>query len=124
MHSLPRARYLIGSVSAMALMAGLGTGFPASAQTDDRLELETVTVTVRKREESLQDVSASVQAFDEAAIERLNVTGFEDYARFAPSISFNSEGPGRTKLVIRGVAKAQAHAPASHPRQSISTNSR
>jgi iron complex outermembrane recepter protein len=101
-----RTRYLIGSVSAIALMTGFGNAFQASAQVDERLELETVTVTVRKREESLQDVPASVQAFDEAAIERLNVTGFEDYARFAPSISFNSEGPGRTKLVIRGVAES------------------
>jgi iron complex outermembrane receptor protein len=106
MQNSSRTRALIGSVSAMALMTGLGAGFQASAQTEDRLELETVTVTVRKREESLQDVPASVQAFDEAAIERLNVTGFEDYARFAPSISFNSEGPGRTKLVIRGVAES------------------
>jgi outer membrane receptor protein involved in Fe transport len=99
-------RILVGSVSTTALVCGLGFPLTASAQETQELQLQSVIVTARKRSESLQDVPASVQAFGDEEIQRLNITKFEDYARFAPSVSFNTQGPGQTKLVIRGVAES------------------
>ena len=101
------------SVSALAILTAFGTA-PALAQTettsrtDDAptVAADVVIVTARKREETVQDVPASVQAFSQSTLEQLNVSKFEDYARFAPSISFNTSGPGQTKLVIRGVAES------------------
>ena len=101
-------RILVGSVSTAALVCGLGFPLAASAQETPELQLQSVTVTARKRSESLHDVPASVQAFGDEEIQRLNITKFEDYARFAPSVSFNTQGPGQTKLVIRGVAESSA----------------
>ena len=93
-------------MSTAALVCGLGFPLTASAEETPELQLQAVIVTARKRSESLQDVPASVQAFGDEEIQRLNITKFEDYARFAPSVSFNTQGPGRTKLVIRGVAES------------------
>lgn len=94
-------RILVGSVSTVALVCGLGFPLTASAEETPDLQLQSVIVTARKRSESLQDVPASVQAFGDEEIQRLNITKFEDYARFAPSVSFNTQGPGQTKLVSR-----------------------
>jgi iron complex outermembrane recepter protein len=108
MESSRSIRILVGSVSSVALLWGIGLPGVAAAEETPELHLKTVVVTARKRQERLQDVPASVQAFGEEEIERLNITKFEDYARFAPSVSFNTQGPGQTKLVIRGVAESSA----------------
>jgi len=65
-----------------------------------------IVVTARRRDETLQDIPLAIQAFDEARLEQMNVTGFNDYARFAPSISFVTQGPGQSKLVIRGISES------------------
>jgi outer membrane receptor protein involved in Fe transport len=79
----------------------------AHAQTvEETLASEEIIVTARKRTESVQDAPLSVQAFGANRLEQLNVSSFEDYARFTPSVSFVSEGPGQTKIVIRGVAES------------------
>lgn len=109
MTSFFRAGRLLRSASVLAVMTGIVSPASVLAQEGaDTLKLSPVTVTAQKREEDLQDVAASVQAFDEAAIERLNISRFEDYARFAPSLSYATQGPGRTKLVIRGVAESSS----------------
>ena len=76
---------------------------PADDATRDENE---IVVTARRREETLQDIPLSIQAFDQTRLEQMNVKGFNDYARFAPSISFVTEGPGQSKLVIRGITES------------------
>lgn len=95
---------LLRRVSSLALFAA---AFPFQAvYAQEAVEEDEIVVTARKREESLQDAPLSIQAFDEQRLEQLNVTSFEDYVRFTPSVSFISEGPGQSKIVIRGVAES------------------
>lgn len=104
---------LFGQASAVAIGVVLSSAWAAHAhaaeaqtdQADNTVRLDEIIVTARKREESLRDAPLSIQALGERQIERLNLTRFEDYARFAPSVSFVSQGPGQTKIVIRGVAE-------------------
>ncbi len=96
---------LLRRVSLLALFAAAAPFQTAYAQ-EVAAEDEEIVVTARKREETLQDAPLSIQAFDEERLEQLNVTSFEDYARFTPSVSFVSEGPGQSKIVIRGVAES------------------
>ncbi len=98
---------LLGRVSVIALFAA---AFPFSVvraqETSDAATSEEIIVTARKRSESVQDAPLSIQAFGAAQLEQLNVTSFEDYVRFTPSVAFVSEGPGQSKIVIRGVAES------------------
>jgi outer membrane receptor protein involved in Fe transport len=66
--------------------------------------LEEITVTARKREESLLDIPQEIQAIGQREIERANLNSLDDFSRFVPSLSYNSTAPGRGAIYFRGVA--------------------
>ena len=66
--------------------------------------LEEVIVTATKRVESLQDVPLSIQAIGNAKLEELHVESFEDYAKFLPSVTYQTFGPGLAKIYMRGIS--------------------
>ncbi|HNR75614.1 MAG TPA: TonB-dependent receptor [Parvularculaceae bacterium] len=70
---------------------------PAFAQVDE------ITVTAQKKSESLQDVPISIQAFNTQRLEELEISAFDDYAKFIPSLSFQSTGPNSSTVYFRGV---------------------
>ena len=66
--------------------------------------LEEVTVTARKRQESLQEVPIAVTAFSEAALESIGARGLEDIALRTPGVQFSEQAgqiPGRFNCSIR-----------------------
>ena len=65
---------------------------------------DTIIVTAQKREEDLQDVPMSIQALGEERLEDLNVSSFNDFAQYLPSLSYQSIGPGFARTFMRGVA--------------------
>ena len=86
---------------ASVLLAGL----PAThAQTSDSGGLEQVVVSAQKRDENLQTVPLSIQALGTTKLEELHVENFEDYAKFLPSVSYQSLGPGFARVFMRGVS--------------------
>ncbi len=84
-------------LKAVLLASTVMTAAPAYAQIDE------IIVTSQKRSESLQDVPISIQAFNTEKLEQLEVSAFADYAKFLPSLSFQSTGPNSTTVYFRGV---------------------
>ena len=82
-----------GAVLAQAVVADAPTG-----------GVEEIVVTATKRSENLQNVPISIQALSTAKLEQLQVNSFNDYAKFLPSVAFQSVGPGTAKVYFRGVA--------------------
>ena len=84
----------------------LAIALPATGQGegDDGLaSIESITVTITKREESLQDVAASVSAFDAQTIEDVNIENVSDLATLLPGVV--TKGEDRTgNISIRGVS--------------------
>ena len=74
----------------------------ASTAQERRPVLEEVMVTAQKREESLQDVPASVVALSGEAMADANLENMEDIAGFTPNLSVISHPPF-TSLSIRGL---------------------
>jgi iron complex outermembrane receptor protein len=71
--------------------------------------LEEITVTARKREESMQDVGISVSALSETEIQRQFARDIQDLANIAPNLIVDDtgQGPGGTAAIfIRGVGVA------------------
>jgi iron complex outermembrane receptor protein len=66
--------------------------------------LEEITVTATRREETLQSVPLAVQAITNERIEALHIQNFNDYAKFLPSVSFQTAGPGYARVLIRGIS--------------------
>ncbi|HTV51891.1 MAG TPA: TonB-dependent receptor [Steroidobacteraceae bacterium] len=80
---------------------------PAAAAAEASVP-ETVTVTARKRAESIAEVPTSITAFTAQSLEDFNINSFNDYATKTPNLSF-SYGGGPTgiadarSIAIRGI---------------------
>jgi outer membrane receptor protein involved in Fe transport len=70
----------------------------------DRNSLEEVIVTARKREENIQDIPQSIQAFSQAEIDRVGIGSLQDVAKFVPSMTVVGQSAGQQKIVFRGLA--------------------
>jgi iron complex outermembrane receptor protein len=76
----------------------------------DRLELEEVTVTARRRSESLQDTPVAVTAFNAEALELRGVRTADALAQFVPNLQFDGSAPlsgaaYNATIFIRGVGQ-------------------
>jgi outer membrane receptor protein involved in Fe transport len=91
-----------GMPLASALLASGGV-VHAAADTD-QATLEEVVVTAQKRSEDLQKVPISLQVLGNERLQELQVHDFDDTAKFLPSLSFKSIGPGQAELFFRGIS--------------------
>jgi iron complex outermembrane receptor protein len=91
---------------AVLLASTMLTGVTAARAADPSKDqgLGEVIVTAQKREENLQHVPVSIQALGEKKLEQLDVSGFNDYAKYLPSVAFTNVSPGFAKIYMRGVA--------------------
>lgn len=73
-------------------------------------QVEKVTVTARKRKESLKDAPVAVTAFTQDSIDKLNIQSVDDIARFTPGLSFSKTfGRSTDRPVIRGQSNVLAN---------------
>jgi outer membrane receptor protein involved in Fe transport len=86
------------------MLTGAGAAF---AQEADATRVEELVVTAQKREENLQRVPFSIQALSTTKLEELQVNDFDDFAKFLPSVSYKTFGPGFTSIYMRGVASGE-----------------
>jgi iron complex outermembrane recepter protein len=105
---------------AIGMVFGLAIATPALAQQSDNSggqtapsavnakQLGQVTVTARKREETLQDVPIAVSAFTAQALEKQNVQNLADLQGKVPSLQIYAARGSNTTLTayIRGVGQA------------------
>jgi iron complex outermembrane receptor protein len=89
---------------ASAMLAGSGMAMAADAAAPEEGALEEVTVTAQKRSEDLQKVPISLQVLGNEKLDQLQVNDLDDYAKFLPSVSFKSIGPGQAELFFRGIS--------------------
>jgi outer membrane receptor protein involved in Fe transport len=100
----PRPGALLRHASiAAAVMASLPRLYAAEAA-EESGGLEEIVVTAQKRTENLQEVPVSITALSTEKLEQLNVTKFEDYVQYLPSVSFQTSGPGFARVFMRGVS--------------------
>ncbi|MET0534468.1 MAG: TonB-dependent receptor [Steroidobacter sp.] len=98
-------RALRAALRGMPAVAALSVAMPpAMAAEDSSPVLEQVVVTAQKRQENLQDVPLSITALGTQKLEELHVSDFDDYAKFLPSLSYTSFGPGFSRVFFRGVS--------------------
>lgn len=102
LQSVQSSRALLTSVPlAAAMLAASPAGL---AQQSSSIVLDTVIVTAQKRQENLQEVPLSITALGTEKLEQLNVADFDDYAKYMPSLSYESLGPGFSRVFFRGVS--------------------
>jgi outer membrane receptor protein involved in Fe transport len=95
-----KARYKI-SCAVAALVTGCGGAYADVSQPSG---IETVVVTAQHRNESIQKVPATVQAFTGQMLADLNVSTLQDLLKYTPSVTYGNNGPGQGELFIRGLS--------------------
>ncbi len=93
------------------LVAIFSVGAGAQEEAEDTADsvLDNILVTASKRGEvALQDTPMSIQAFTGEDLERRGVVEFLDYARSVSGLSFEDQGPGDKKYVLRGIQSTGA----------------
>jgi iron complex outermembrane receptor protein len=99
-----KSNVAIAISSILAVGASAGAFAQGGASGAEAGVLEEITVTARKRQESLQEVPIAVTAFSEAALESIGMRGLEDIALRTPGVQFNEQAgqiPGRFNCSIR-----------------------
>jgi len=90
-------------LASAALLAGSSMAHAQQAAAPEGT-LEEIVVTAQKRSEDLQKVPISLQVLGGEKLDQLQVTSFDDYARFLPSVSYQSLGPSQAQLYFRGIS--------------------
>jgi len=75
----------------------------AAAEPRVNTGIEEVVVTASKRAEKLQKLPQAIQVLDTKKLEQLQITEFQDYIKYIPSLGFQNFGPNQTTIYLRGV---------------------
>jgi iron complex outermembrane receptor protein len=96
---------LIGVLIAMlgGNAVGQGAVAPGAAAEAAGITLEEVTVTARKREESLVDIPVAVSAFSAERIQSIGTPDLEALSRFSPGLSVVNQGAGVGGRLLSGI---------------------
>ena len=96
---------------ASLILASVSTALAQDKQQPAPDALEEIVVTATKRQESLQDVAASIQALNTQKLEELHVQNLTDYTQYLPSVSIAAGGggvvpggSGNWRVLMRGVS--------------------
>ncbi len=108
---LPRSSLslAVSTVLAFGLFAPMGYAQDAAAGAEsDQNTLDTITVTARKREETLQEVPIAVTAFTADSLDKLNVEDLSDLDAQVPNLTlYAARGSNSTiTAYIRGVGQS------------------
>jgi len=94
---------LMAGASAMAITAAAPLAIAQEEAPDERRTMSTVVVTTQKKAESIQDVPIAVSAFDEEALENLQLAGGPDLVKSIPNVSFTKGNFTAANFKIRGI---------------------
>ena len=97
-----KAKYLI-SCGVVALVSGSASALAqtvASASTG----IESVVVSAERRDESVQEVPNTVQAFTGQTLSDDNILTLDSLLRYTPNVTYGNNGPGQGEIIMRGLS--------------------
>ena len=92
---------------AVATVLGASGASVAAMAADTGGGIEEIVVTAQRRSESIQNVPISITALTSETLTQLNITTFDDYSKFLPSVTVANQGPGSGQIYMRGLATTQ-----------------
>ena len=101
-----RARGIRSAVAAALLPAVALTAVPGSVFAQDSSLFEEITVTAKKREESIYDVPVAITAFSGTQLENQGIADMVDIGKFVPNLTLTTFSAGHTSSsnpFIRGI---------------------
>ncbi|QHJ11930.1 Colicin I receptor [Paraglaciecola mesophila] len=102
------------------ITAFIGSQVYAQTQSSTH-QIEEITVTAQKRDQSIQDVPVSISAYDGAFLESLGVAELDMLSDITPGLVIQEQSPNNPGFVIRGITSDSGSSQAA-PRVSIYYN--
>ena len=99
------------AIAALLTGAGLtGAGAGAAYADDDKPsdKIDTIVVTAQRRDESIQRVPMTVQAFTGDALTKLSVLDLDDLLKLTPNAVYSAPGAGQGQIAMRGLSTGRA----------------
>ena len=110
------------TVSKLAFLVAAFIGTNAYGQASrNQHQIEEITVTAQKRDQSIQDVPVSISAYDGALLESLGVAELDTLSEITPGLVIQEQSPNNPGFVIRGITSDSGSSQAA-PRVSIYYN--
>src|SRR6201996_8637751 len=99
-----KAKYLISCAVAALTSASMPAMAQAVAANTASTGIETVVVSADRRDESVQEVPNTVQAFTGATLDDANLRTLDSLLRYTPNITYGNNGPGQGEIIMRGLS--------------------
>lgn len=103
-----KSRFMLScAAAAVALGSGemaLAQSAPQSADTAASTSSDVIIVTAQRRDQSIQDVPLTLQAFSTDTLSKLNVTSIDGLLKYTPNVTFSNNGPGQGAIFLRGLS--------------------
>ena len=101
-----KARYKVSCAVAAILSgwAGMAAAADAVSTAATGAQVEEIVVTATRRDESVQKVPLTIQAFTGGTLSKLNVTTVDDILKYTPNVAFANNGPGQGNIYMRGLS--------------------
>jgi outer membrane receptor protein involved in Fe transport len=96
-----KTKYLVSC--AVAAIVSASTAYAAD-NSNVTPGVEQVIVSADRRDESVQDVPNTVQAFTGKSLEDLNVLTLDSLLRYTPNVTYGNNGPGQGEIIMRGLS--------------------
>lgn len=99
---MPTKNHLRILCAGLATLAVPGVAISAS----DEEAIEEIVVTSRFREQTVQDIPASMAVLGGGDLAEQGIQSVRDLASFVPSLNVQDRGPGRNEISIRGIGRS------------------
>ncbi|HWA59905.1 MAG TPA: TonB-dependent receptor [Caulobacteraceae bacterium] len=101
-----KTRYTMSCAALALLSAGAARAADATTGGSDAMStaVSEVVVSAQRRDESVEKVPMTVQAFGKETISRLNIETLDDLVKFTPNVTFGKNGPGQGVIFMRGLS--------------------
>lgn len=90
--------------AALAASASAQTSGANNTQGGGAVGIESVVVSVDRRDVSVQNTPNTIQAFTGDTLQQLNVSSFNDLMKYTPNVTFSGSGPGMGNIFMRGLS--------------------
>jgi outer membrane receptor protein involved in Fe transport len=92
------------SCAVAAIMTGSATAAIAADAAPSSTGVEEVIVSAERRDQTIQTVPSTVQAFTGQALADLNLTTFDSLLKYTPNVTYGNNGPGQGEIIMRGLS--------------------
>ena len=115
---MPLTSFTSKRTAALSALA-LSTALVVPDALAQQVSIEEITVTARKRAESILEVPLAITAFTEAELERSAINALEDLAQWTPSLQFQDVNGAFQNPAIRGLTQTDQSSPQGNKHVSI-----